>query len=83
MPEGTGTYGKQRGRPSKAAKAAKAAKDVEEATAATDEADPVGFLVTAAAAAATQLIGRKIRAHVLETSNIQPSRVTYSSTLGA
>ena len=64
-------------------KAAKAAKDVEEATAATDEADPVGFLVTAAAAAATQLIGRKIRAHVLETSNIQPSRVTYSSTLGA
>lgn len=64
-------------------KSAKAAKDAEEASAATDEADPLGFLVTAAAAAATQLIGRSIKAHENEISNIPTAPVSYTSTIGA
>ena len=64
-------------------KSAKVAKDAEEASAATDAADPIGFLVTAAAAAATQLIGRKIKAHENEISNIPTAPVSYTSTIGA
>lgn len=66
----------------KLAKAEKAAKDVEEASVAEDEADPIGFLVTAAAAAATQLIGRKIQAqHQVSTGVKIP--LSYTSTPGA
>ena len=66
----------------KLAAAERDAKDVEEVSTATDEADPLGFLVTAAAAAATQLIGRKIKAHEMQTSGVSIP-LSYTSTMGA
>ena len=57
-------------------------KDVEEASAASDEADPLGFLITAGAAIATQLIGRKIKAHEMQTTG-HDIPLSYTSTLGA
>ena len=63
-------------------KALKAAKGVEEASLATDEADPLGFIVTGLAALATQIIGRRIKAHENKVSAPAPA-TTFSSTLGA
>jgi len=67
---------------------AKIAKDAEEGATASEAADgPVGFLFAAVAAVATQIIGRRIKAH--ENINaggvgagIVP-RLNYSSTIGA
>jgi len=59
-----------------------AARDIEESSAVSDEADPIGFLVTAAAAAATQLIGRKIKAHEMQVEG-HAIPLSYTSTIGA
>lgn len=79
--------GKEAARLAKLEKDLQRTKDVEEASEATDAADPVGFIVTAVAAAATQFIGRKIKAHenVIEGgvgAGVIPN-LTYTSTLGA
>jgi len=68
-------------------KIAKDAKDVEETAEGTSEADPLGLLIAAGAAIATQVIGRKIKAHeeVMQGgvgANVIPN-LNYSSTLGA
>jgi len=73
---------------SKLERDAKIAKDAEEGATASEAGDgPVGFLLAAAAAVATQIIGRRIKAH--ENINaggvgagIVP-RLNYSSTIGA
>ena len=66
----------------KLTRAESAAEDVEKASAVSDEAGPLGFLITAAAAAATQLIGRKIKAHTMQTEgHFIP--LGYTSTVGA
>lgn len=63
-------------------KAESVAEDIEGASIVSDEADPIGFLVTAAAAAATQIIGRKIKAHEMITEGIKIP-LSYTSTIGA
>tara|TARA_R110001606_G_scaffold240933_1_gene388936 strand:- start:3 stop:1034 length:1032 start_codon:yes stop_codon:yes gene_type:complete len=69
------------------AKIERDAKEAEDVSEATDGVDPVGFLVTAAAAVATQLIGRSIKAH--ENVNVGGvgagiiPRLNFTSTLGA
>jgi len=65
----------------------KIAKDVEDGSEATSEADPLGLVVAGIAAIATQIIGRKIKAHeeVMQGgvgANVIPN-LNYSSTLGA
>lgn len=65
----------------------KIAKDVEDGSEATSEADPLGLVVAGIAAIATQIIGRKIKAHEEIMSggvgaNVIPN-LSYSSTLGA
>ena len=63
-------------------KALKVTSDIEKASAETSEADPLGLIVTAIAAVATQIIGRKIKAHEnLVSAPVPPT--TFSSTLGA
>ena len=63
-------------------KALKVTSDIEKASAETSEADPLGLIVTAIAAVATQIIGRKIKAHEnLVSPPVPPT--TFSATLGA
>ncbi len=63
-------------------KALKVTSDIEKASVETSEADPLGLIVTAIAAVATQIIGRKIKAHEnLVSPPVPPT--TFSATLGA
>jgi hypothetical protein len=65
-------------------KALKISKGVEESTEAGDE-DPVGLVVTAIAAIASTVIGRRLKVHENQiTSNLPPAvKLNYSQTLGA
>jgi hypothetical protein len=65
-------------------KALKISKDVEEGSTAEDI-DPVGLIVSAVAAVATTIIGRRLKVHENQiTSNLPPAvKLNYSQTLGA
>tara|TARA_R110000796_G_scaffold7600_4_gene25912 strand:+ start:2288 stop:3271 length:984 start_codon:yes stop_codon:yes gene_type:complete len=65
-------------------KALKISKDVEESTEAGDE-DPIGLVVTAIAAIASTVIGRRLKVHQNQiTRNLPPAvKLNYSQTLGA
>jgi hypothetical protein len=65
-------------------KALKISKDVEEGSTAEDI-DPVGLIVSAVAAIATTIIGRRLKVHENKiTSNLPPAvKLNYGQTLGA
>lgn len=65
-------------------KALKISKDVEEGSTAEDV-DPVGLIVSAVAAIATTIIGRRLKVHENQiTSNLPPAaKINYSQTLGS
>ena len=69
---------------SKLEKAVKISKDVEEGSTAEDI-DPVGLIVSAVAAIATTVIGRRLKVHENKiTSNLPPAvKLNYSQTLGS
>ena len=66
-----------------AEKGLKIAKDVEEGSEAAGEADPFAFIVTGLAAIATNIIGRRVKAHESVLSSAPPPPTTYSATIGA
>ena len=85
--ETAATTGKEAARLARLVKAEKVAKDTEEAAAASEEIDPLGAVAAIGAALATQIIGRKIKAHEeLQTGGLSAGivpKLNYSSTLGA
>ena len=66
-------------------KALKIAKDVEEGGEVAGEGDPIGILVSAVAAIATSVIGRKLKVHSAKITSSLPtgSTLNFGSTLGA